>query len=52
MEILLKCAFCGCEERVSEEDYQELLSIGGPVCSDCLEYKSKRLVKMEKIEEK
>lgn len=47
MEIVLKCAFCGFVEKVTEADYQELLSIGGPVCPECLEYKAKRSVKME-----
>ena len=47
--ITLKCAFCGCVEKVTEEDYQELLSFGGPFCPDCLEYKAKRAVTMDKI---
>ena len=47
--VTLKCAYCGCVETVTEEDYQELLSVGGPVCPDCLEYKGKRAVKMEQI---
>ena len=49
MEIILKCAFCGYGEKITEADYEELLSCGGPVCPDCLEYKGKRAVKMEKI---
>ena len=47
--VTLKCAFCGNVEKVTEEDYQELLSLGGPVCPECLEYKGKRAVKMEKM---
>ena len=47
--VTLKCAFCGCVEKITEADYEELLSVGGPVCTDCLEYKGKRAVKMEKI---
>jgi len=49
MRIILKCAFCGYEQELTEQDYQVLLSVGGPVCPDCLEYKSKRSVTMEKI---
>lgn len=51
MEIVMKCAYCGCEEILTEEDYNELLACGGPVCADCLEYKGKRLVKMERVED-
>lgn len=51
MEIVMKCAYCGCEEILTEEDYNELLACGGPVCADCLEYKGKRLVKMERVDE-
>ena len=47
--ITLKCAFCGYEENVTEEDYNTLLEMGGPVCGDCLEYKAKRTVKMERV---
>ncbi len=47
--VTLKCAFCGYVETITEEDYEELLSFGGSVCPDCLEYKAKRAVKMEKI---
>jgi hypothetical protein len=47
--VILKCAYCGCVLKVTEEDYQLLLSMGGGKCPDCLEYKGKRLVTMEKI---
>ena len=47
--ITLKCAFCGSVLKVTEEDYEVLLSVGGPVCPDCLEYKAKRTVKMERV---
>ena len=49
MTITLKCAYCGCVLKVTDEDYQLLASMGGPQCPDCLEYKAKRSVKMEKI---
>ena len=49
IKIKLKCAFCGYEQELTEQGYQSLLSIGGPVCPDCLEYKSKRSVTMEVI---
>jgi len=44
-----RCAFCGYEEDLAEKDLNELLSFGGPVCPDCLKYKGKRVVKLEKI---
>ena len=49
MTITLKCAYCGCVLKVTDEDYQLLASMGGPRCPDCLEYKGKRSVTMEKI---
>ena len=51
MKIVMKCAYCGCEEILTKDDYNELLACGGPVCADCLEYKGKRLVKMERVED-